>query len=335
MKNAYIKDIAVYLPHSVLTNEDLEKEFPEWTAQKIFDKVGIKSRHIAAVDETALDMAEKACNVLFSQNTATKDTVDFILLCTQSADYKLPTSACILQHRLGLPSSVGALDFNLGCSGYCYSLALAKGLIAGGMAQNVLLVTSETYSKYLHPLDKGNRCLFGDAATATLVSSEGFARIGECIFGTDGSGAESLIVKNGGARNPFAAANAVSYDDAGHIVSPNHLYMDGAGIFSFTLKRVPKMLKSLLEKSLLSMEDIDFFVFHQANAYMLSHLQKKLKISDDRFVLCIEDVGNTVSSTIPLALFRLRKEKSLEDKKHICTLGFGVGLSWAGAMIDI
>lgn len=334
---AFIKDFAIYLPETVLTNEDLEKQFPEWTAEKIIEKTGIKSRHIVSCNETALDLAEKACNNLFFHNESIKENVDFIILCTQSPEYKLPSTSCILQSRLALPETVGAFDFSLGCSGYEYGLSIAKGLILAGSAKNILLVTAETYSKYVHPLDKGNRSLFGDAATATLVSTEGFAEICESEFGTDGSKAESLIIKNGGSKNPHTsnANNELPTDENGHIISPDHLYMDGGEIFSFTLKRVPRMIKSLLEKSSLTMEDIDLFVFHQANAYMLSHLKKKLKIEDTRFMFSMEDVGNTVSNTIPIALYHAKEENRLNNVHNVLLAGFGVGLSWAGTILRI
>ena len=331
---AYIKALEYYLPEKVLTNDDISTKFPEWTDEKIYSKVGIRSRHISGENETALDMALKAAEKLFEKNGEIKETIDFILFCTQSADYKLPTSACILQNKLGISTTAGALDFNLGCSGYEYGLALAKGLINGGMAKNILLLTAETYSKYIHPEDKGNMSIFGDAASATIVSTEGFAKLGEFVFGTDGSGADELIIKTGGARTPNKR-NEISKDENEHIVSSDHLYMDGGSIFSFTLKQVPKMTKTLLEKSNLSMEDIGLFVFHQANVYMLEFLKKKLKVESERFYYYIETVGNTVSNTVPIALYNALKDGTLKDKKNVMLAGFGVGLSWSGCMLEM
>lgn len=329
---AYIKAIEYYLPEKIVTNKDISQKFPEWSEDKIFEKVGIKERHIAAENETALDMAVLACERLFVQNGGIKETVDYILLCTQSPDYKLPTSACILQNRLGLSTNIGALDFNLGCSGYEYGLSLAKGLILGEIAKNVLLVTAETYSKYIHSEDKGNISIFGDAATATLVSTEGFAEIGDFSFGTDGSGAEELIVKTGGSKIPEKSGD-ITKDENGHIVSPNNLYMDGGSIFSFTLKQVPRMVKELIEKSSFVKEDIDLFVFHQANVFMLEFLRKKLKIDNEQFYYCIENVGNTVSNTVPIAICNALKDGTLKNAKNIMLAGFGVGLSWSGCII--
>lgn len=330
--NAYIKDIAYYLPERVVTNEELVKEFPEWSVEKIADKVGVLERHIAAPDETATDMAVKAAEALFARGTVQQSEIDFVLLCTQSPDYFLPSSACVIQDRLGIPTGCGALDFNLGCSGYEYGLALAKGLIVSGVSKNVLLLTAETYNKYLHPRDKGNRTIFGDGATATVVSTSGFAGIGQFNLGTDGSGAKDLIVKTGASRQP-EKCDDLSFDEGGNPRSSDYLFMDGSEIFMFTLVKVPKMLKAVLAANGLQKENIDLFVFHQANKYMLEHLRKKLKIDDDKFFVNLEKVGNTVSSTIPIALCDARAKEKL--KGNVLLAGFGVGLSWGATVLHI
>ena len=328
---AYIQDIAYYLPTTVLTNEQIAERFPEWSAEKVAGKVGITERHIAADNETATDMAQKAAEQLFTQGVD-KSQIDFVLLCTQSPDYFLPSSACILQDRLGLSKDCGAFDFNLGCSGYEYGLAVAKGLIVAGIAKNILLLTAETYTKYIHPQDKGNMTIFGDGATATLVSTEGFAEIGEVVVGTDGSGAENLIVRTSAARNKDLSNNA-ALDEDGNIVSDDHLYMHGGNVFNFTADVVPDMVEKLLKKSGLQQDDINLWVFHQANKYMINYLRKLLDIDKDKFYIFMEKVGNTVSSTIPIALCEARKEDRLHG--HVLLAGFGVGLSWGGVMLNI
>ena len=328
---AYIKDIAYYLPKRVLTNEELAAQFPEWSAEKVANKVGITERHIAAPDETATDMAYQAAERLFAQGVDRK-SIDFVLLCTQSGDYFLPSSACLLQDRLGLPKNCGALDFNLGCSGYEYGLALAKGLIAAGIARNILLLTAETYTKYIHPLDKGNRTIFGDGASASLISTDGFAEIGEVVLGTDGSGAENLIVRSLGARHK-EPLHDLRMDEEEGPVSGDHLYMHGANVFDFTADVVPPMVEELLHKSGLAQADVDLWVFHQANKYMINYLRKLLDIDKERFYLCMEHVGNTVSSTIPIALVEARKEGKL--KGNVLLAGFGVGLSWGGVTLRV
>lgn len=329
MRKAYIKDIDYYLPSRVVTNEELVKEFPEWSVEKIADKVGIIERRVV-IDETATDLAVSAAERLFAKRAVKKEDVDFVLFCTQSPDYKLPSSACLIQDRLGLSTKCGALDFNLGCSGYEYGLALAKGLIAAGIANNVLLLTGETYNKYIHPKDKGNRTIFGDGASATVISTEGFAEIGEFSLGTDGSGAEYLIVKTDGAKAP-EKLNDLTFDEGGNPISSDHLFMDGQEIFTFTLIKVPKMLKEVLANNNLQKDEIDLFVFHQANGYMLEHLRKKLKIEDSKFYVNLTKVGNTVSSTIPIALCDARNENKLVG--NVVLAGFGVGLSWGATVL--
>lgn len=330
MIKAYLNSIAYYLPQTILSNEELVAEFPEWTVEKIADKVGVNQRHVVAPDETALDMATLAAQKLFNQESVNKEKIDFILFCTQSGEYKLPTTACLLQERLGLSTNVGALDFNLGCSGYVYGLSLAKGLIASGVAKNVLLITAETYSKYLHKKDKGNRTIFGDAATASLISINGDLEIAEFSLGTDGRGANNLIVETGASRCPDKK-NDLTFDENGNPHSADYLFMNGAEIFNFTLDAVPPLVKDTLAKNNLQKEEIDLFVFHQANKYMINFLRKKLKIEDEKFFVYLENVGNTVSSTIPIALCEARKENKV--KGNVLLAGFGVGYSWGGVIL--
>lgn len=326
----FIKAISYYLPNKVVTNVDLVNDFPEWTVEKVAGKVGVSKRHVVADNETATDMATLAAEKLFTEYAIDRSSIDFVLLCTQSPDYFLPTSACLIQNRLGLSTSCGALDFNLGCSGFVYGLSLAKGLISANIAKNVLLLTSETYSKHIHPKDKGNRTIFGDAAAATLISTHGFASIEDFSLGTDGSGAKNLIIKKGGLRQPNAKGDLV-FDESGNPVSSDYLYMNGGEIFNFTAEAVPVLVEQVLDKNQLSKDDIQLFVFHQANKYMMNYLRKLLEIEADKFYYYIENVGNTVSSTIPIALYEARKEDKI--KGNILLAGFGVGYSWGGVIL--
>ena len=327
---AYIKAIAYYLPEKVVTNEQLVEEFPEWSVDKIAKKVGINERHIAADDETAGDMAFKAAEKLIVENGIDKSTIDFVLLCTQSPDYFLPSTSCIIQHKLGLSTKCGAFDFNLGCSGYEYGLAMAKSLIVSGMAKNVLLLTAETYNKHIHPKDKGNRTIFGDGASASLITKEGFARIGEFVLGTDGSGYDRLIHKTGAMRH-YERLNDFHEDENGNPLSSDHLFMDGKAIFDFTSDVVPPMIEETLQKNNLTSDDVDLYVFHQANKYMINYLRKMMEIDKDKFYVFMETVGNTVSSTIPIALCEAQKEGRLHG--NIVLAGFGVGLSYGAVVI--
>lgn len=330
--DAYIQGISYYLPQQTLNNTQIAELFPEWSAEKIASKVGITERHIAAANETATDMAIQAAEKLFSEYDIHRSSIDFVLLCTQSSDYCLPSSACLIQHKLGLKTQCGAFDFNLGCSGYEYGLAVSKGLIASGVAKNILLLTSETYTKYIHPQDRGNRTIFGDGATATLISTHGFAKIGDFSLGTDGAGAKYLIVESGGARHQQPYNDVISTDD-GKTMSKDNLYMDGEAIFNFSADVVPQMIEDVLVKNHLTQEDISLFVFHQANKYMINYLRKLVNIDKDKFYVYMEKVGNTVSSTIPIALCEAKKEGKLCG--HILLAGFGVGLSWGATILSV
>lgn len=333
---ARIAAIATHLPDAVLDNDALAALYPSWPADKILDKTGIRQRRIAAEGETALDLGCAAAAKLFASGAARPDDIDFLLFCTQAPDHVLPTSACIMQERLGLSRRVGALDFNLGCSGYVYGLSLAAGLIASGAARRVLLVTADTYSKYTHPLDKSVRTLFGDGAAATLIETVEGARgsIGPFVFGTDGSGADSLIVRAGGFRQPSSPETAVETEDrAGNVRSADNLYMDGSAVLAFTLREVPGTFRQLLAKSGSTEDDYDHVVLHQANKFMLDTLQKKLGLPDGKVPRRYEDIGNTVSSTIPFVLAGLMEEGKLDAESRVMVIGFGVGLSWAAGCI--
>lgn len=331
----YIKSISYYLPETVLTNNKINQDFPEWDIEKISSKTGIQNRFVSANDEFSSDMAYKAAELLFQEYNINRESIDFLLLCTQSPDYFLPTTACILQDKLKLKTSIGALDFNLGCSGYVYGLGIAKGIISSGLAQNVLLITSETYSKFIHPKDKSNKTIFGDAAAATLISSsEGIFEIGDFVFGTDGSGAENLIVRNGGLRYPFKQGEDKT-DDFGNVHNDNNLFMNGSEIFNFTIESVPKLINSILEKNKMILSDIDLFVFHQANQYMLNHLRKKIGINESKFYISLKNTGNTVSSTIPIALYEALKENKFENTTNVILAGFGVGYSWGACNLIV
>lgn len=332
-----ITHISYLLPEKTLTNDDLAIEYESnWNSKKIYKKTGIKSRHITAT-ETTSQLAVQAAEKLFSESGFPKDKIDFLLLCTQSPDYFLPTTACIVQDILGLPTSCGAFDFNLGCSGFVYGLAITKSLIAGGMAKNVLLLTVETYTKYIHPKDKSVRTIFGDGAAATLVTHEEGdpCKIGEFVFGTDGKGASNLIVPAGAMAMPKSEETAKErVDEQGNVRSLNNLYMNGPEIFNFTLDIVPDTVKSLLARAKLSKDDIDLFVFHQANKFMLDSLRDKIGIPEEKFYVNMEDKGNTVSATIPIAMKDALDEGRIRRGDKLMLVGFGVGYSWAGCIVE-
>ena len=333
MIRAFIRGVASYLPENILDNQTLANQFPEWSVEKIEEKTGISKRHIIGDKESVSDMAVYSAEKLLSNCNLERSEVDYILLCTQSPDYLLPTTACIVQDKLGLSKSCGALDFNLGCSGYVYGLSLAKGLIESCQAKNVLLITSEAYSRYINHRDKSVRSLFGDGATSTLISICEEEAISSFVFGTDGSGFDNLIVPHGGSFYPVSSQSYIEKEGKdGNIRSNKDLYMNGPEVLVFTLRVVPSMLNDILSKANLSIQDIDFFVMHQANKFLLNRLRELLSIPNEKFLTSYESYGNTVSSTIPLGLELDSHRFKAGDK--ILLMGFGVGYSWGGCIIS-
>ena len=337
-KRAAIRAIKSFLPEGKLTNEQLAAEFGDWHAGHILSKTGVAVRGVAGANETASDLGVAAGQRLFESGACEPDEVDFLLFCTQSPDYFTPTSACVMQDRLGLKTSCGAIDFNQGCSGYVYGLALAKSLIEAGTASKVLLITADTYTKFINRRDRSIRTLFGDGAAATLVTSvkAESEMIGPLVLGTDGRGANEIIVPAGGLRcRPTTETAIEKEDNAGNWRSAQNLYMNGADVFSFALRTVPPAVEELLRKSGLTLDQVDFFILHQANKFILERLRGKMKIPPEKFWIDMENCGNTVSSTIPIALESALEQQRVKTGDRVALVGFGVGYSWGAAMIEI
>ena len=314
--------VFVYYPENILSNSSLGVEFENINLERLEKKLGIKERRVVNNDQSAFDLARNVCAKI-PQNEF-RD-IDFLLYCSQTPEYFLPSTACVLQNEIGLKKTSGAFDFNLGCSGYIYGLAMAKSFLNTGIANKVLLVTSETYSKHIHKEDWSNRVIFGDAATATILDKEDLNKIGEFDLGTDGEGAENLIVKGGAGKSNF---NQDFQRD-------NLLYMNGPEVFKFTLDNVPLTVKACLEKNGRTIENVDFVIFHQANAYMLKNLRKKIGIEESKFYIDVEKIGNTVSNTIPIALEDSIKRGLIKSGDCVLLCGFGVGYSWGSTLITI
>jgi 3-oxoacyl-[acyl-carrier-protein] synthase-3 len=328
--DAAILSMSYYLPERVETNEDLRCENPDWRMDDLYQKSGIAARHVAADGQTASDLACEAASALLAPEQLDRQDIDYLLFCTQSPDHFLPSSACALQNRLGLGKHVGALDFNLGCSGFIYGLQLAKTLVESGQARHVLLLTADTYTKYIHRRDRSVRTLFGDGAAATLV---GPARrrggVGSFVVGTDGSGACNLVVPSGGWRLARSARTAEETTDAGGCVrSQDNLFMDGPAIFTFAISVVPPLLEALLKKAGLAPNAVDWYVYHQANKYMLDHLARRSAIPAEKMIVDMETTGNTVSASIPIAIQHALEAGKIRSGQRLVLVGFGVGYSW-------
>jgi len=316
--NCIIDSLEYYLPLKVITNQYLN-EVCGIDAEFLENKIGIKKRHIALVEETVSDMAVAAGELLFEKNNINKNEVELLLLCTQHADYKLPTTACVIQNRLGLPTSCAAFDINLGCSGFVYSLGIAGNFIKTGQMKNALIIMADLYSKSIDYNDKNTASLFGDAATAILLkNSDKNNGIIDIIYGTDGSNYDKLIIYNSGIKKDRDKSD--------------YIQMDGREIFKFSTRVVPNSINQLLERNNLQKSDIKYFIFHQANRYMLGEIKNRLALTDEQMVIDMENYGNTVSSTIPIAYKNLLANNKLQQGDKIVFCGFGVGLSWASGL---
>lgn len=327
MKFAKVGPISVWLPEKVETNEDLKREHPGWNMASIAEKTGIHRRHVAAPGECSSDLAVKSANQLFDKHNIAPESIDYLLLCTQTPDYPLPTTACLVQDRLGLRTGIGAIDFNLGCSGFVYGLSLADGLIRTGEVNRVLLITSETYTKLIDRDDRSLRSIFGDGAAATLIEASDQQSMSTFVFGTDGSGADTLISGKGGFRDP---------ED---VIPPRHrhrwksdLYMDGPSLINFTVSAIPGVIQQILERAGLTLDEIELLLMHQATYKMLSMLQQRIGVAPERLPIRLSEYGNTVSSTIPILIQGLRESGELTEAMQTILMGFGVGWSWAGCL---
>ncbi|QEG21393.1 ketoacyl-ACP synthase III [Mariniblastus fucicola] len=327
---AAIGPISVHLPEKVESNAVLKEDNPRWDMDLIASKTGIHNRHIAAEDETSSDLGVAACEKLFAEHDIDPASIDFLLFCTQTPDFALPTTACLMQNRLGLRTDCGALDFNLGCSAYPYGLSIADGLIQSGVAKRILFVTAETYSKFIDKNDRSIRTIFGDAAAATLIEPHSEPSITGYKFGTDGSGAHMLCVtpaSPGGFRKTDQ-----DFQPQRKRRWKSDLYMDGPNLINFTLSEIPKLIEQILASSDSTKDELDQYLVHQATFKMLDMLRQQLGIDESQIPIELADVGNTVSSTLPILITQLREQKRLsKDRKNIL-IGFGVGLSWSGCV---
>jgi len=309
---AAIGPISIHLPEKVETNAQLQADHPRWNMEVIAEKTGILQRHVAAEGECSSDLGVAAAERLFKEHNVDPSEIDFLIFCTQTPDYALPTTACLVQQRLGLPTHCGAFDFNLGCSGFVYGLSIADGLIRSGAAKRILFITAETYTKLIDEDDRSLRTIFGDGAAATLIESSDQQSLRGFRFGTDGTGADTLISANGGFR-PF--------EDA---IRPS--------LINFTVGKVPELVRQILESASLQLSDIGTLLFHQATRKMLEQLIQVLEVDEERLPIRLQQVGNTVSSTIPILIHQLRTSGELSRDQQHMLIGFGVGWSWAGCV---
>ncbi len=337
--HASIRALEYYLPPGVLTNEELAPLFPGRSPEELALKTGVVERRVAAPEDCSSDLGIAVAQKLFEKAGYSPSDFDFVLFCTQTPDYFLPATACLVQARLGIPTSAGALDFNLGCSGYIYGLGLATALVENGQTRRLLLITADTVGRLASPTDRATRVLFGDAATATVVeASSQSVQMGPFLYGTDGRGAENLIIREGAFRyfasldKKGASQSNGSSSAGGHDVRPM-VYMNGSKIVDFSVATVPPLLENLFRRAGVTMPEIDLFVFHQASNYILEMLRSTLGIPKEKYYISMSHSGNTVASTIPIALRNAYDEGRLAPGNKVLLVGFGVGLSWGATLV--
>ncbi len=337
-----IEAMAYHLPENVVTNDDLLKENPGWDMAQVETRSGVVSRRVANSGQTALDLAEEACKKLFKENPGLESKIDGVIFCTQTPDYILPPNSTILHGRLKLSESTFATDINLACSGFVYGLALARGLILGKTARNILLVTADTYSKHIGPKDRSTRAVFGDGAAVSWISDGQESErpglrgtITDIMCATSGEHFQKFLVPAGGCRAPKSAETSKPIEESnGNIRSLEQIQMDGMGIFSFVNSRVPKQVKATLERNQLTTSDVDVYVFHQASKLAIDSLARLLALPEQKVFTNIREIGNTVAASIPIAMTDAIRAGKIQKGQRVLVCGFGVGLSWATALVE-
>jgi 3-oxoacyl-[acyl-carrier-protein] synthase-3 len=326
-KGVGIRAVAACVPKNIIYNKDLGYLIPEEEIDKTINAIGIRERRISDADTCSSDLCFKAAKKLIEDNEIDVNTIDMLLFLSQTSDYTMPATAPLLQDRLGLPNATASLDLNMACSGYVYGLSVAYAYASQQGINRVLLLVGETFTKLTSPYDKVNWPLFGDAGTATLIEKGDYCN--SCFeLMSDGSGAKALIISAGKSRNPATAENLqITEKEDGNKRSDHQIYMDGMDVFNFTLRVVPKSIKNMLTSLSIQAENVDYFLFHQANKFMVDFIVKKLKIDTAKVPFCIDRFGNTSSASIPLTVVSELGDK-LNDNKKVILCGFGAGLSW-------
>ncbi len=331
-----LRAISWCVPEKFETNEDLVREFGMWTSEKIFNKTGIDRRHISDPAKPASFYHAMVGNRFFAEHPdVARDSIDMLLVCTETRDYIAPATACVVHDRLGLRKTCGAVDYDLGCSGYVYGLGVAKGFITSGIANRVLFITGDVVARYVNKRDKAIRTIFGDGFTATLLEAGERDLVTGFDFGTDGSGFRDIMIEAGATAMPCSAETAKEeINRFGNAHSKENVFMDGRKVLEFSVSEVPGSVARALARARLLREDIDLVVFHQASRLLLERVRDVLKVPDEKFVIDLSETGNTVSSTVPIALARAVESGRLKKGMKVLVSGFGVGLSWGTAVIE-
>lgn len=320
------------VPSRVYSNRDLGYLIPENEIEKTINSIGVAERRIADDDVTASDLAYKAAMKLMEDNGIEPDSIDVLLFMSQTSDYRIPATSCILQHRLGLSKDTCCIDLSLGCSGFVFALSTAFAYASMEGVNRVLLLDGETFSKIVNKRDKVDWPLYGDGATATLIEKGNYAE-SLFILNTDGSGESTVKIQGGGMRQKVTANSIIEKErEEGNIRTDLEVFMDGMDVFNFAMRVVPKSVKQICTETQTTLDDIDWLVFHQANKFMTDFFAKRLKFDMKKVPYCIQKYGNTSSTSVPLTIVSELKDK-LKDGDRVVMCGFGAGLSWGTARV--
>ena len=330
-----ISGLSAAVPHNTINNYAYTEHFPPEDVRQIVDKTGIKERRFAEPGTCASDLCFAAADQLLTDLAIDRSEIDLLIFVSQTPDYRMPATSIILQNRLGLQKNTAAFDINLGCSGFIYGLSTVYSFMQQGHFRKALLLDGETRSRVYSAKDRQVAFIFGDGGVAALIERD--ERFGDSFFSLHSDGArESLIkVDAGGYRHPTSAETVREKvgDEHGNIRSEEHGYMNGADVFNFVLREIPRDIKGILAQAGVEKEQIDHFVFHQANNFMNNYLAKKLKLPKEKVATSIAKFGNTSSVSIPLTLVSELQEE-LGQQRKVLLSGFGVGMSWASAIMN-
>jgi 3-oxoacyl-[acyl-carrier-protein] synthase-3 len=333
--NVGIVALSACVPKNISRNEDLKSLLGDLETNKVINNIGIHEKRIVDSETTASDLCFYAAEKLLSDNVIDKESIDVLIFMSQLPDYKIPATSPSLQHRLGLSTKTACFDISLACSGYVYGLATAYSYACQPSINRVLFLVGETFSKIISPQDKVNAPLYGDAGTATLIEKGNFGPSNFMLF-SDGVGEKAIYIPAGGAKK---MTNKHSLDvterEDGNFRNDNQLFMDGLEVFNFTLKAVPTSIKEILSITSISIETLDYFIFHQANKFMIDFFIKKLKINPLKAPISLNKFGNVSSATIPLTIVTQLSEHLKNNNKKILLSGFGAGLSWGTAILNL
>ena len=323
LTGASLKGVVACTPDTIFDNERDTEDFDPVEVKKVVAMAGVKERRVVDQQTCSSDLCRQAAEVLLAKLNWPAETVDVLIFVTQTPDYFLPSTASLLHRDLQLSTACAAFDVGLGCSGYPYGLWLASMMVQTGSARRILLLHGETPSRFTHPQDRSTVLLFGDAGSATAIEADGDERWGFCLH-SDGQGYDDLIIPGRGFRQPSPENDR-----------DNYLHMDGKGLFNFTVQKVPALIEDTLTLMQMSVEDIDAFLFHQSNQFIMRHIAKKCQLPMDKIPIILGEFGNSGGPSVPLTMVKCYQDKVLENPQQIMLLGYGVGLSWGSAVVCI